>query len=208
MYKLMNGDLQWKRWMSFLLLALGTVWGLLFTGLQFVDRYKETIIASGIIKDPFAVENLKAEVHWSGWEFLVGAFFLSGVLFAVYLITRGNMKGIIILFACTLITTNLAVLVFAPRIEQYTQGAAIEFYRSKSDELCRVETIHFKSYAQYFYKRTTSSTGYFQGWDTSGKKGEPFYFVSKIQDAEKVKSINPSWEELYRKNGFVFWERK
>lgn len=206
-YKIMNHEMGWKKWMTALLTFLALIPASIFTFLQFIDKYKNEVIASGIIKDPFAAENLKADVHWSGWEFLIGVFFFTGIVIAIYFVAfKKRTKYIPLLFIVTLITTNLAALIFAPKIEQYTQGAAIEFYQSKKNEDCRVETIHHKSYAQYFYSQSKRTTGFSNGWDYSGDTLTPFYFISKLKHAEDIRKSNPGWKELYRKNGFVFFQ--
>ena len=205
-YKLSNGEMQWKKWMSWTLIVIGLVLGTGFGMLQFIDRYKQRIIDSGMIHDPFAVENLKADVHWSGYEFLVGMIFLLGIFTCTLIAPKRKYSlSVIFMFFIMLLTTNLSTVIFAPRIEKYTQRAAIDFYESLRDKDCYVETVYFKSYANMFYARTKEKQDL--SFMLNGTFQKPAYFVSKIVDADRIHSEYPQLKEMNRKNGFVFWER-
>jgi 4-amino-4-deoxy-L-arabinose transferase-like glycosyltransferase len=211
-YKLMNGDMKWKRISSGLLLLLAVVIGFAIAVLPFVDKNKQKIIDSGIIKDQFAVENLKAIVHWTGYEWLIGIILITGTGIALFLMTHHKMKqGLIVLFISSLITVNAAALIIAPRIEQYSQHAAIEFYSYLQGKDCYVETIGFKSYAHLFYSHKQPQTNPNHSnmeWLLKGPIDKPAYFASKITSLEEIKQNYPHLKELYRKNGFVFWLRR
>ena len=193
--------------MTFLLSFIAVLLAIAFIGLQFVDGYKSQIIAGNIIKDAFAVENLKANVHWRGYEFMIGIFFIAGITAGLIYITRkGKIKqGIVILFITTLITTNLIIVIITPKVEQYAQAAALEFYKQVKNEDCYITTLGFKSYAYLFYSQTQAE----QNRDTmlTGKINKPAYFVSKINYQENVKNDYPFLKEIGRKNGFIFWVR-
>ena len=90
-------------------------------------------------------------------------------------------------------------LVFIRKIEGYSQRAAIEFYESKQGENCRIKTDNFFSYAHHFYQR--------QQPGQQNKPGARQYFVGKIGRLEDLEN-QPGFVELYRKNGFAFFEKK
>lgn len=211
-YKLANGTIKWKSAGSILLLFLASVIGGAISALPFIDASKQEIIQSGVIKDVFAVENLKATVFWTGYEWLIGALLIAGTI--AFLILSGLKKirtGLIVIFVCSLLTVNLASLVIAPRIEQYSQHAAIEFYTYLQTRDCYVETIGFKSYAHLFYshkKPQANKNSYNRDWLLKGPIDKPAYFTSKITSVEEIRQNYPDLIELYRKNGFVFWLRK
>ena len=118
--------------------------------------------------------------------------------------------GIIGIFLISLFTVNMASVVIAPRIEQYSQRAAIEFYESLQEKDCYVETIGFKSYAHLFYSRKKEQSNpdsYNADWLLKGAIDKPAYFVSKITSVEDITANYPDLKEIYRKNGFVFWLR-
>ncbi len=210
-YKILNGELEWKKITSVLIITVASLIGIAISILPFIDKYKYQIIDADIIKDKFAVENLKANVHWTGFEWLIGIAFIVGVEVMIQFIKRKKIhKGLIGLFIISLLTINIASLVIVPRIEQYSQGAAIEFYEYLQDKDCYVETIGFKSYANLFYshkKEQANKNSYNIDWLLKGSIDKPTYFVSKITSVEEVNKDYPDLKEIYRKNGFVFWVR-
>ncbi|HET6225541.1 MAG TPA: glycosyltransferase family 39 protein [Bacteroidia bacterium] len=210
-YRLMTGEMKWKNSNSILLLLLSALLGIAMAALPFVDRCKQRIIDSGIIKDAFAVENLKAHVYWTGYEWIIGAILIIGTIALLVLVSLKKLKtGLVVLFVSSLIAVNTATFVIAPRIEQYSQNAAIEFYTYLQGKYCYVETIGFKSYAHLFYSHklpqaNPNSTNH--DWLLTGAIDKPAYFVSKSTSVDEIKHKYPDLMELYRKNGFVFWRR-
>jgi hypothetical protein len=125
----------------------------------------------------------------------------------------------------------MITLLLVPKIEPYSQGPAIEFYESLRGKDCYVETIGFKSYAYLFYtNRQTdhNSPGmlaYIKSKEAQMARGgssfslmslnwmlnepidKPAYFSAKITYAEEIKKEHPDLRELYRKGGFIFYER-
>jgi len=211
LYKLLNGEMQWKKAIGFLMVFIASLIGIAIMALPFVDKYKYLIINSGVIHDTFAVENMKANVYWSGYEWLIGAFLITGTIVALMFIKKGSLqKGLVGVFTVSLITVNLSALIIAPRIEQYSQRAAIEFYEQLQNKDCYVETLGFKSYAHLFYshkKPPTNKNSYSIDWLLNGVIDKPVYFVSRINNVNEVKHNYPQLKELYRKNGFVFFTR-
>ncbi|MGZ4158733.1 MAG: ArnT family glycosyltransferase [Bacteroidia bacterium] len=211
-YKLINEEIKWKRITSILLMTIAGIIGIAISALPFLDKYKQKIIEADIIKDKFGLENLKANVHWTGFEWLIGAVLIIGTGIMLILISRGKTKwGIIGMFFISLFTVNMSSVVIAPRIEQYSQGAAIEFYESLQNKDCYVETIGFKSYAHLFYSRKkpqANLNSYNTDWLLKGPIDKPTYFVSKITSVEEIEKNDPELKEIYRKNGFVFWMRE
>jgi 4-amino-4-deoxy-L-arabinose transferase-like glycosyltransferase len=210
-HKLMSGELKWKSITSTLLIIVSSLLGIAISALPIINQFKQTIIEADLIKDKFAVENLKATVSWTGFEWLIGVGLIIGTLVMLLVVKKKNFNSAIIgVFVVSLLAVNLASLVIAPRIEPYSQGAAIEFYESLQNQDCYVETLGFKSYAQLFYlaKRPQSNPmSNDMNWLLSGEVDKPTYFVSKITGVEEIKQNHPNLIEIYRKNGFVFWKR-
>nr|MBA3971799.1 glycosyl transferase [Bacteroidota bacterium] len=210
-YKLITGEIRWKKSTSIMLLVIASLIGVAVSALPVIDKYKQKIIDSDLIKDKFAVENLKASVSWSGFEWLIGIILIVGVAVMLILIKKGNVKwGIIGIFFFSLFAVNMASVLVVPRIEKYSQGAAIEFYEYLQDKDCYVETIGFKSYAHLFYSHKqpqSNINSYNSEWLNHGPIDKPAYFVSKITALKDVAQYYPELKEIYRKNGFVFWVR-
>ena len=201
--------------MTCLIAGIGIVIGLAIIIFPFLDKYKNQIIASNIIKDDFAVANLQADAYWHGWEFLVGILFITGIIFSLLLIKKGKIQqGFISLCITTLITVNLTSLLYVPKIEKYSQGAAIEFYEARQTKDTYLITLGFKSYAHLFYSKLLpggkpkfEDETEWKEWLLNGPIDKPAYFVAKITKEEEIKTGYPQLKELYRKNGFIFYER-
>ena len=56
---------------------------------------------------------------------------------------------------CTLLLYGIFVV---PKIEQFSQGPAIEFYKSVAGEDAYIAPIGFKSYAHYYYAQMKSQS--------------------------------------------------
>ncbi len=205
---MLNGSLPWKKWLSILLVVFASVFALLVSALPLVDTFKDKIISSGLIKDDFAVANLQAEVQWTGFEWLIGLVLLSAVIFAVILARRRSVNAALkVLFAGTTVFIALVILIFPYRIEKYSQGAVIDFYKTKATEKCYVLNSGYFSYAPLFYTAKMPSDCARPMWLLTGNIDRPFYLVLKEPHYEKWKHIIPAMKVLYKKNGFVFLAR-
>jgi 4-amino-4-deoxy-L-arabinose transferase-like glycosyltransferase len=232
--KLMAGQYQWKKWFHILFIVISSLLGIVFLLVGCVPFLKPCVIASNIIADKFAVENLKANVYWSGFEWIIGLAFLALSYFSLSKIKSGNFKFIYLLFFGSLLTVYSLIMIVAPKVEQYSQRAAIEFYKQCAKHHFNVETIGLKSYATLFYgeleptfKNDSSFNNYvflkrdeFESrninveisyglirshWMKDVTTNKPSCFVAKITDEEGIKRDCPFLKELYRKNGFIFY---
>lgn len=234
--KLLNTQYQWKKWLNIGFIFITGILGLLFTLVGCMPFLKDKLLASNLINDVFAVENLKAQVNWSGLEWIIGLLFLTFSFWALYKINAGNKTYIYLIFASSLFSTYSLIMVITPKIEQYSQRAAIEFYEACSSHQIEVETIGFKSYASLFYGKlepgmvhnpviddyvikksinlekqginpATSFSLIRTHYLIEGKISKPVCFVAKVNDEEIIKRDCPDLNELYRKNGFIFYVR-
>ncbi len=210
--KMIKQELSFPRWLRAVLLVVAFFEGLLFVALQWFIAHKDEIIAKGWIHDRFAVGNLQARVHWSGFEFLLGIFLFAGVLFFVLFFKRNRMTGLAGIFAVTLVFTTLSVYIITPKVEGYSQRAAIDFYARHAGEDAFMEVWGFKSYAQYFYfrKKPLPEPADRISLQTklSGKVSRPVYVVTKITSKADFMKKYPAFELLYEKNGFDFFKRE
>lgn len=208
---------------------------LLFLGIGFINSFKDKLINSDLIDDVFAKENLKADVNWLGIEWIVGVIFLVGSTLFYWAIKKQKLKLAYNSLIAFVLFIYIAILLIIPKVEQYTQHAAVEFYKTCATKKCYVETQGFKSYAYLFYSQRLPSDyenpnqlidielflqnheklGHFRhssfsnanaDWMRKGKIDRPVYIVAKIQDEEQLLS-NPEFKKLYSKNGFSFFER-
>jgi 4-amino-4-deoxy-L-arabinose transferase-like glycosyltransferase len=210
-YSMYQNRAKWQKWMSVVIIVLSVFIALPAMLLQFVDQFQHKIIESNLINDAFAIENLKAEANWSGFEFLPGLLFLVAIVIIFTRIKRTEpLKRALLLWGTTLVFTLSVILVLVPRIEKYSQNALIEFFKSKAGQDVYLKNIHFKSYATYFYGETQPPSNpnfYNENWLLTGDIDKDVYFVTKIHRAplmEKYEDI----QETGRKNGFVFYVRR
>lgn len=200
---------QWKRYVAFIVGLIGFVIAFAFTVFPFVAMNIRKLIP--YVDDVFAQANMEADVHWSGWESVIGVAYFVLVYLGLRWFRQGkSMQAAVALFAGTGLTIFLAAAVIVPKVEKYTQGAAIEFFEQRIGEDCYVQVLDYKSYAHLFYthKLPPSNPDYYNmDWLLTGDIDKPVYFVSKVDRPEAYEN-KPLLKELYRKNGFVFFKRE
>ena len=234
--KLLAAQYNWKKVFHLFFVVISSLLGLVFLIIGCVPLFKPWLINSNLIVDPFAVENLKADVYWSGFEWIIGVVFLGVTYYSLVKIKKGSFKFIYLLFLSSLFAVYSLIMIVAPKVEQYSQRTAIEFYKQCAKHGFSVESIGFKSYATLFYgelepsfENNQSFKDYLQlhrneyesqninvdisyslirtNWMRDIQSCKPSCFVAKILDEEVIKSSSPYLKELYRKNGFIFYVR-
>ena len=153
------------------------------------------------VKDEFAKACLQAIVYWSDADTAIAAVYLICIMIATMLIQTKHVKWavyMLLISSAVFISTMMALVV--PRVEKYSQAALIEFLQSKQNENCIIEPAGFKSYAHYFYARKPEHLQV----DSTTKT----YLITKVTNADGLDKWYGNVEELYRKNGWVFFELK
>lgn len=207
-----------------------------FTLICFIDVIKNKLISSGLIKDEDAILNLNANGHWIGYEFIIGLVFLIASLFMFKYFQMKRLKLLYLSLGSFLLFNVLAIGIIVPRIGLYSQQACIDFYKSKANENCYLETFGFKSYAHLFYgnrlpshfenqdqknyvekqlnlmereghSRIRSFPTAYTLWLEHGEVDRDTYIVIKTSK-EHFFSKSPVLKKLYDKNGFSFYYRK
>jgi len=184
-----------------------------------------------LLEDPFAKANLQANVQWYWWDGLGGGVLLLGVLF--YLFSKKNQLKTSLLFLSVTVCCLYTSVMIVPKIEGISQRANIEFFEKRQGEDCYVETVGYRSYAQYFYSKkqlylsaqkikidsvlaggskqpdtltTKQKELNFSQWVLYGNIDKPAYFSIKIQNRQILDTM-PALIKLYEKNGFAFYKR-
>lgn len=209
-YKTGNNRARYRKWITLLIIFLGLIITILVGLIPIIAENKHAIIESGIIKDPFAIENLKANVTWGGNEWLIALILLAGIAVYWFLTKWNYVSAFLAISFFTLAFTYTSVTVLTPKIEGYTQHAAIEFYKSKSQEDCYIRSLRFKSYGRLFYGKmqVPSHPRYNDNeWLLYGDIDKPAYFVLKSNRKHTLKTDYPTLVMLYEKNGYVFCKR-
>jgi hypothetical protein len=205
--KWQQADLKWSTLQSVLFGIIGLIISILLTLITLTDKLKHFIIP--YIKDDFAVASLNNSGNWHLYDLFFGLAFLGSCLFAGYHFYRGNIfRGV---KRCLLVSSVLIPLLLvglAPLIEQYSQAPAITFFESLQGKDVYVETLGYKSYAQYFYTQSPmhSNPNYSSAhWLQTGPIDKDAYFSLQCNDV--ADHINSSMQEIGRSGGFVFYKR-
>ena len=193
-------------WSRFAVGIMGSLFAVVVIALPFVAMNKE-LIAPLLAADPFALANLQADVHWTGWEMIAGIWLLAAMVIAHVLHRRGAFpQSVITLFGGMALFVTLTLYFFINNIEGYSQRAAIEFFKERANERCWVLTKNYRSYAHWFYARTTEAAPAEEVL-FHGSIDRPVYLSCKITSVAEVEALG-TFTEIGRKNGFVFWKRE
>ncbi len=162
------------------------------------------------VKDKFANAMMQADVHWSGLEGIVGLLMIISIAIGIRYLNKNKFKQAAwVLFSGTAVVIFLASAIIVPKVERYTQGAAIDFFIQRQGEDCYVNTLGYFSYAQLFYtkkEKPVNPKSYDEQWLLTGNIDKPAYFVSRVDRIDNFKQYT-DLKELYRKNGFIFLKR-
>jgi hypothetical protein len=200
-YELSENPKRWNYWLTFGLLFIGILLGIILTAVPLIGQHSYLIIP--YIKDPFAVQNLQAQIIWNGWEQYIGIIFLIGVI--IFVLQKRILQTYLLLAFTLLIYSALVI----PNIEGYTQRTAINFYESLQGKDVYVEPLGFKSYAQLFYFQKKPATKIHTENEllNAKKLDKPAYFVMKT-DADSALKNHPNLILIREANGFLFYRHR
>jgi 4-amino-4-deoxy-L-arabinose transferase-like glycosyltransferase len=211
-YKWDRRELVYKKYVGIGLWILGGLISLLILGVAIIGLNVKRL--APYVDDTFARGNMEADVHWSGFEGLIGVFMVVALVLGIRSLSRGAfVRAAGWLFAGTAVVVFFASAIIVPKVERYSQGADIDFFIARQGENCYVHTLGFKSYGDLFYtkkERPTNPNSYDQQWLLTGPIDKPVYFVTKVDRVQNWEDPTkyPDLKELYRKNGFVFLKRE
>lgn len=162
-----------------------------------------------LIKDDFLMASLSLSVGWPWWIAGAGFFILSVSIRNFLFRKKGNMMASSALKALnnSLLMITMFVVIL-PRLEQYTQGPAVNFCKEKAGKEAYVAAYGYKSYATYFYfnyPQNHSSKYANAAYLLNNKVDKPVYLITKVTDADlpnnrKVKLIK-------QQGGYRFYEK-
>lgn len=158
LFQIDRGKERMSKWIAIFVGLTGVLLALLVITIPIVLMNKDTWLIPNI-DNQFAVDALSMDVTWTWLDLLPGVLFLTMVCLAVVQLFRKNMFRFAIFNAIgvALLMISTAVLIL-PKIERYSQGPAIDFYKSLEGEDVYIWPLHHKSYAHYFYARTQPLT--------------------------------------------------
>jgi 4-amino-4-deoxy-L-arabinose transferase-like glycosyltransferase len=208
LYKWDRKEMGYTRYASVLIAILGGIIALLLVAAPFIAMNIKKLIP--YVDDKFAQGNMEAQVNWTGWESLIGVLLIIAIVMGIRGLRKADYdRAAWSLFGGTAIVIFLASAVIVPKVERYSQGAAVDFFIQRQGENCYANVLGYGSYAQLFYtqkENPTNPKADDMDWLLTGNIDKPAYFVSKIDRIDKFKQYT-GLKELYRKNGFVFLKR-
>jgi len=209
-YKWERKEMPYKKYVAVFAGILGIIIGLVLLSVTIIAMNIKKLVP--YVSDTFAQGNMMADVHWSGIEGAPGILMLAAVIYGLILLKRQDYrKAAWTFFGSTAIVIFLAAMLIVPKVERYSQGAAIDFLIERRGENCYVNSLGYWSYAPFFYaqkEKPTNPDSYNEEWLLTGDIDKPAYFITKVDRVEDYTKNNPELKELYRKNGFVFLVRK
>ena len=211
-YGIINKTAVMKQWQKIGLLIFGLIWSAVFIALPLIGNNLQWIKPL-LQKDQFALGNLAASVNWNYAHMIPGVLFLIAIVAAyIWMQQRKYQRALLTIFIAGIGAMQVLLTLFTPRIEQYSQNAAVEFYQSLKGKDVYIKTLGYKSYAQYFYteiKPGNRKESKDENWLLTGDVDKPTYFVSKNTYSDTVmKYHGERLDIIYKKNGFVFYKRK
>ena len=179
LYKINLGKMM-SRVLRLLLIFFGSFLSFALIFLIYIFINNKYWLAS-VIKDKNFQFMLDQEILWHGWEWAIPIFLLITSL--VWLI-KSHKK---IVFQLTFFLFSIGCFLsfsayfILPKVENMTQGSAVKFYESISQEKKYLTTVGFKSYAHYFYGQV----------DQLSQQDKLFHKKNKIlKGVFNVKSLN------------------
>ncbi len=180
---------------GFLLPVTGLVFGLAVMAVPFFPEKTGGILKVIFANDPLVWASVQADVQWAYWHGLPGLLLAAGSV-AGFVFWQKNRPWLAAqaVFSGGMLFSSLTSLFMICNAEEYVQGAAIEFYQSKSGQNHNIRPVGLNTNAHLFYTRRKPC-----------REEKNTYFVTKTSDLCGLPQV-PRCRELYRKNGFVFFE--
>ncbi len=160
-----------------------------------------------LMKDPFALETLRAEVSFSPLLFLPPLLIFMGMSAAHFLVRQSSARrGYRFFFGINAIAIASVIYLFIGRAEMFSQQAHIEFAKESARLGIPVQVMGFKSYVPYFYGKSQKRI---PGWQQILDEGYPedIRLVAKI-NREAEFDGRTDLEKIGHKNGFVFYLKR
>ncbi len=155
--------------------------------------------------DEFSRAALLRNVHWSGSEWMIGIFLLLGVSFSLIQILRRSARGMVLLHMVVMLFVTSSLYIFTGRIEEYSQRAAIKFYKGLKGQEVYVKPLGFKSYAHLFYfDKQPGEANLTVDEMMENELDRDAYFVLQVDKKEDILERYPQLEIFAERYGYIF----
>ena len=151
LFKLHERKLEVKKWMLITIGFFGFFFSSLLTLLPIILDRKDTWLIPNLT-DPFAAAQLSVDIPIAGWEFLIGIVYFISIIIGLYFLSKLKVvKSVLVISISTAFCLLVFTRVMVPKIESFSQGPMISFYKELKGKDVYVTPVNMKSYAQYFY---------------------------------------------------------
>ncbi|MFN0200885.1 MAG: ArnT family glycosyltransferase [Bacteroidia bacterium] len=163
--------------------------------------------------DIFTMGNLSMPVAWTGYEWLIGAIFLVGLIWNFRnLHLRRYISFVYLQMFLMLFFLNGLFAVILPKVARYAQGSPMDFYAKLKGKDVYYLPANYKSYLPYFYgevKPYENKNAYNPDWLITGEVDKDVYISTKnMLINEEFQRYYHHFTKLYEEGGFVFFVRK
>ncbi len=141
---------------SVLFWLVGGGWVLALISLPIVAQSPQSI--APYIGDANTLNALTVPVQWSYAHSLVGVVLLVGLVLFWRYKKREPRRAILSLVAASVLTIQLVLYLFVPKLSLYSQGESVAYYKSFADKSVDLRTYNYKSYAVFFYAERTAES--------------------------------------------------
>jgi 4-amino-4-deoxy-L-arabinose transferase-like glycosyltransferase len=197
------------KWNRGLLMTLGLCWSIIMILIPFAGNNSDLLkyIAKN---DLNFMASLEANVNWPEYLYIPGIALLTMSIYFFHQ-TRSNkqfMVHLIAFISTCLLSIQFFITFFIPRIEQYTQHAAIKYFTQFAKKDVYIGTLYYKSYAPYFYAQLNPKNSIRDSYRLIiNGSDKPCFFVGKINSKEKImKEYGNRLLAIDQKNGFVLYQ--
>ncbi|MDC3252897.1 glycosyltransferase family 39 protein [Crocinitomicaceae bacterium] len=208
LYKVSKGEYEFKKSLRIAFLGLGLLIGSAIIAIPLLLINKEWLLS--ITTNQYAHDSIAQPIQWSYFEVVSGFMFIIGTIVCFLFLHKQKIATFIVSAALFMTAVLLSVqLMIIPKIEQITQGPAIDFFEKLRGKDCYVECYGFKSYAHYFYFQQPHDQTPEQktmNWLVNGNIDKPVYLITKSDNNEVAQ-----WEQfrlLMKKGGFRVYKRE
>lgn len=175
-----------------LLGIVGLFWGFILTIVPY-SRANIDFLAK-YIDSPMLQSALTYSYDWQEYEIYIGVVFIVFLVLSLLLIIfNKTSQGIILLFFSTMFFSQIILVYYLPKIEQFTQGAVIDFIKNKSNERAYIYHHNSIDYSINFYSDSLIPYRY----DLFNKDTLNKYYTSKIPFYIIKSNIDTSNNDLF-----------
>lgn len=204
-----NGFTNNKR-IHYFVLAFLALLALVFGILGYLVGHTQVILENIQVKDPFAIQAMKEPYSWSMAQLIPFVLLTITIMLSLNYLRRNIFTKYYLSLGIGIIVSLVSVnALIVPKVEDISQGAAIDFYKRHQQENAYFTTLGFKSYAHLFYGNVKPGNEVTQDEKAVATRilSKPAYFVAKIQQKQEFMSIYPELKLIGEKGGFVFFKR-